>query len=407
MKRSTWHVRVGLIVVAWLLAGAAEAIHAYASDRGSWRLVHILLLGAVSNAILIWSTHFATAVLRVPVPNRRGEAVRLGVFNAGALGVVVGAVLREWPVIAAGAILVAAAATAHGVVWWRRMRAALPSRFGATVRYYVAACAAVAPLASLGVAMARHDASEDLHARFELAHILLGLLGWIGLTVVGTLVTLWPTMLRAKIADGAELAARRALPVLCGGLALATGAALAGWPVVAAVGVLGYAVGLALTAVALLDVARRKPPQDFSTWSVAASYAWMVGATVALAWMLARAPHATAAIEEAERLVPALAFGFAAQIVIGALSFLIPVVLGGGPALARATGEVFNVARRTRVVLANVAIACLAFELPANVQTAAGAVLIVLLAFFVVLTGRAVALSRQSHAPSLDAPAAI
>jgi nitrite reductase (NO-forming) len=36
-------------------------------------------------------------------------------------------------------------------------------------------------------------------------------------------------------------------------------------------------------------------------------------------------------------LVTPLAAGFAAQVVLGAMSFLVPVVLGGGPAIVRGT----------------------------------------------------------------------
>ncbi len=43
---------------------------------------------------------------------------------------------------------------------------------------------------------------------------MVNLLGWIGLTVLGTLVTLWPTMLRTQMADNAESASEHALPVL-------------------------------------------------------------------------------------------------------------------------------------------------------------------------------------------------
>ena len=53
----------------------------------------------------------------------------------------------------------------------------------------------------------------------------MNLLGWVGLTVVGTPVTLWPTVLRTRIAEGAERAAARARPVLvCSVLVVAGGA---------------------------------------------------------------------------------------------------------------------------------------------------------------------------------------
>jgi nitrite reductase (NO-forming) len=103
----------------------------------------------------------------------------------------------------------------------RVLRRALPSRFGDTVRYYVATGTALPAGVALGVLLARGGLEEQGHARPVVAHALVNLLGWVGLTVVGTPVTLWPTMLRTRIAGGSEQAARRALPVLLAGLAAA------------------------------------------------------------------------------------------------------------------------------------------------------------------------------------------
>src|SRR5664280_2931884 len=96
---------------------------------------------------------------------------------------------------------------------WSASSGALPSRFGATVRYYVAAAGLLPVGAALGTALAR-GLGDPVHEQVILAHVSLNVLGWIGLTIVGTLVTLWPTMLRTRIAAGSERAARRALPIL-------------------------------------------------------------------------------------------------------------------------------------------------------------------------------------------------
>jgi hypothetical protein len=49
----------------------------------------------------------------------------------------------------------------------------------------------------------------------------LTLLGWVGLSVLGTLFTLWPTTTGTRITDGTISAARRALPTLAAGLLVA------------------------------------------------------------------------------------------------------------------------------------------------------------------------------------------
>jgi hypothetical protein len=54
---------------------------------------------------------------------------------------------------------------------------------------------------------------DDGHRpRLLLFHAHINLLGFVTLTVLGTLLTLWPTVLRTRIADTAPRAATRALP---------------------------------------------------------------------------------------------------------------------------------------------------------------------------------------------------
>ena len=101
------------------------------------------------------------------------------------------------------------AARADALHAWHRALAtagyiglSLPSRFGATVRYYITAAALLPVGATLGTILAR-GLADPLHGQVRLAHASVNVLGWMGLTVLGTLVTLWPTMLRTRIAPGA------------------------------------------------------------------------------------------------------------------------------------------------------------------------------------------------------------
>src|SRR5262245_2840312 len=70
--RASWHRRVGLLPPAYLLLIVAVGFaHPFLPDW-RWLAIHMLLLGAVTNAIVVWSAHFTAAVLRVPTPlNRR------------------------------------------------------------------------------------------------------------------------------------------------------------------------------------------------------------------------------------------------------------------------------------------------------------------------------------------------
>ena len=213
--RSAWHIGVGAIGASWLLCAVVVALRGMLTSVDPWLPVHLLLLGAVSNAILVWSTYFTEALLRQPRAGRRlVEAVRLGTFNVGAVAVVLGMTVDAVALVVVGADLVIVAVGWHALVLLLRIRRSLPSRFGATVRYYVVASTLLLLGICLGVVLALHDLDDDAHARVALAHVALNVLGWMGLTVLGTLVTLWPTMLHTQIVDGAERASRRALPVL-------------------------------------------------------------------------------------------------------------------------------------------------------------------------------------------------
>src|SRR6185437_13378127 len=125
---------------------------------------------------------------------------RLIMLNGGGLLVVIGVPSRVWALTLAGACLVATAVAWHGASLVGRLRRSLPSRFRPLVRYYVAAAACLPVGAGLGASLA-HGLGDPLHDRGAVAHVAVNVLGWMGLTVVGTLVTLWPTMLRTRITE--------------------------------------------------------------------------------------------------------------------------------------------------------------------------------------------------------------
>jgi nitrite reductase (NO-forming) len=355
--RTTWHLRANAPVAGWLVALLAVALLRDYIPASPWLLVHLLLLGAVTNAIFVWSAHFADALLRrrATPRSRRWQAGRLLALNGGVVTVVAGMVTGHWVLTLAGSVVVGAVAGAHGVVLARQARSALPSRFGATVRYYVCACVALPVGAGLGATLAgQSEAVQSRHGQFLIAHITVNLLGWVGLTVMGTLVTLWPTMLRTRIAEGAERVARQALPILVTSIALTLGSALAGLQLLAAVGAAAYLGGVLWAVRPLAQVARDKAPSAYATWSVMAGMIWFVASLLGLA--IALATSATWALVTARLglLVIPLAAGFAAQLLLGALSYLVPVVLGGGPTIVRGTQSRLERGNAVRVVTINV-----------------------------------------------------
>ncbi|HEX7716887.1 MAG TPA: copper oxidase, partial [Marmoricola sp.] len=210
--RGFWPLR-DIPVVLWLAAVVVVALAHPLVPAPRWLLIHLLLLGAVTHAILVWSRYFADALLHTrPRPSdRRVQSVRLLLLNGGVAAVLTGVVSEVWPVTVLGATAVAAAVLWHGTALLLHLRRSLPSRFGATVRYYVAAAALLPVGLTLGTLLAR-GLGDPQHEQVMVAHVAVNVLGWMGLTVVGTLVTLWPTMLRTRVAAGAERAAQVALP---------------------------------------------------------------------------------------------------------------------------------------------------------------------------------------------------
>jgi nitrite reductase (NO-forming) len=389
--RATWHRWANAPTLVWLLAIAVlSGIHRGVPAAG-WLLTHLALLGAATNAIMVYSWHFAEALLRLPVPSRRALAARLALLNLGAAVAMAGVVGQMWPATVAGAAAVGAAAGWHGIALLLRVRRALPSRFASTLRYYLAACALLPLGAAAGALLALPGLEDagDLHPRLLLAHESVNVLGWVGLSVLGTLVTLFPTMLRTRADDAAEPTSRRALWALLAGVGLAAVGALVGVRPLAAAGVLLYLSGVVVSAIPLARAVRSKPPVAFAPLSALASLLWLAGALVRLAWLCATAPDWESLHAALADLTPALAVGFAAQVLLGALSYLLPVVFGGGPAVVRRRTDMLDGAAWFRVVLANGALALYLLPVPSTVRVAAAVAGLAALAAFLWLAGRA------------------
>lgn len=389
MNRSGWHLRVGALVFGWLAALVVVAVAHRFIPLSGWLLVHLLALGAAGNAILIWSRHFADALLRRPPDQARtAEVLRITGFNAGAVTVVAGMLGRWWPAVLAGGVVVAVAALAHGATLLRQLRTALPARFGVTVRYYVAATGCLAVGAGLGVAMANSALPGPMHERFVIAHAALNVFGWVGLTILGTLVTLWPTMLRTRMATGVEVAARRGLPALLTALAVTVGGALVGAPPIAALGALGYLGGAGIVLRPHLDEIRRKRPNDFATLSVLAGVAWLLGSLAFAAVTLALSPTWPAAIAAAGQLTAPVLAGFLVQVLLGSLTYLAPVVMGGRAATLAAGTELERGAP-WRLTVANAGLLLCILPTPSLVRVSASVLVLVSYAAFLPLLVRA------------------
>ena len=392
----------------WLgLAAALALVHPWVPGS-TWLLVHLVLLGALTHSAMVWSTHFTQALLKTPesLDNRTRQSRRIIVLSVGVCAVLVGVPSGWWPLTVAGATAVSAAVIWHGISLWQRLRRALPGRFRVTVRYYIAAAACVPVGATLGAWLAR-GLDDQRDGEVLVAHSMVMVLGWIGLTVTGTLITLWPTTLRTRMDARAERLARQALPVLLVGLAvLATGAAL-GSRAAALAGLGGYAAGLGWWGRALVAPARQAPPKAFATWSVSAALGWWVVALALLGWRLVTSASWAALADGYGTVAAVVVVGFAAQLLFGALSSLIPSVLGGGPSVVKVASAWLDRGAPWRVTVVNLGLLVCLLPVPSPVRaTVSVLVLGALVAFLPLLLrsiGAAVAARRALLASVAEA----
>jgi nitrite reductase (NO-forming) len=380
--RAAWHRPAGLIPLAYLLGIVAVALAHSALPYQIWLLVHLLLLGAATNAIVVWGAHFAGAILRPRVQGRHGAAVRLAVLNAGVLAVLAGGTVGPAWLGVAGAAVVFAAIAAHLWVLATWLRRSLPARFAITVRFYLSAGVALLLGIPAGAWMLVVD--DDQRPRLLLFHAHVNLLGWITLTVLGTLLTLWPTVLRTRMVDGASSAATRALPLCQAGLACLGIGTLAWWPALASAGLVLFGAAVVVVALPAVATARQRPPASFATWSIAAAMGWLV---VALGWdavALLTAPDAATAADRFGTVVVPLGVGFVAQVLIGSLSFLLPTALGGGPGPVRERLTRLDAHWAQRVTMANLALAVYVLPVPPYVRITTSMLVLAALVQFLV-----------------------
>ncbi|MHB1431790.1 MAG: hypothetical protein ACYCVZ_06720 [Streptosporangiaceae bacterium] len=364
--RAAWHTLAGLIVTGYLVA-AAIVIAAHAvMPMPEWLALHLLVLGAATNAVFVWSQHFAQALLHSRPGSERPARIRIATLNAGIVAVLAG-VSASLPALAiAGALVVVSAVIAHTVSLAMMIRASrLAGPLGIVARYYVAAGIALTVGGLLGGLLASDwIRSPGLRTAIVLAHAQLNLLGWLGLAIIGTQFMLWPMVLRTRMSDSAPRIARPVLVLTsCGiGVAAAAMASMHWLPAarwVAAAGLACYLAGAALSLRPAIAVMRSRPPRGGAPWAMLAGNVWLVVALAADTVALAAGP-VTADRVLGWLLVPVLGIGVVAQILTGALTFLLPVVLGGGPAGNRRMTGTLERAWRPRLALGNAGVLGLA-----------------------------------------------
>ena len=311
-----------------------------------WTMIHLVTLGVLSNGIFQWSWFFARSLARLSADDpraRRHNTIRILIFNACFLLLFVSMWLGWMVGTMIAATGIAAVAAWHGAEMLSVLRERLASRFVIVVRYYV--CSAsffvlAALLASfVSATMFSPSIPEALVAmrdRLTLAHALSGVAGWVGLTIGGTAITLGPTILRTRMSPDAVSWGVRVLLPWCLSLLLAIAGALLGVMPLVGAGIL--AVGTcAIVGIVYpyAKVLRNKGPREYSAWSFLLGLLWISVGVCALgvASLFVSTPSQLRVLTL--MWLPIIGIAGFAQLFQGALSYLMPVVIGGGPSIVR------------------------------------------------------------------------
>ncbi len=228
----------------WAPAALVAVPFASTSGLGWWLPLHLAMLGAATQAIVGGQLMFLSTLGLARGPKRSTTLSQIALLNASALLVVWGRWANETVVLVAGATMVVAM-----IVWvsfqvGRISRASVNRRFAITGTFYRLAAISIITGASIGGALgagAFDDASSFFSHRT--LHMVLNVFGWAGLTIVGTAITLLPTILHVR---APSLGGVRAAPWLmfAGLVALSTGASIeVNW--LASLGMASYVAGFA------------------------------------------------------------------------------------------------------------------------------------------------------------------
>jgi nitrite reductase (NO-forming) len=292
-------------------------------ETGAWLPLHLFLAGAVVLAISTVSLLLTTTWAAAPAPADAAVTAQRLLVGVGAAGVALG---RE--VDAPGLIGLSGSAFVAGLLLLAAMlvktvRAGVQRRYDVAVAAYVAALGAGVAGVGMGIALAVRGGSAHLRD----AHIAVNALGLVGLVIVGTLPFFAATVGRSKMSPRARprrlaaLVACQVTAVALGAIGLATA-----MPALAAFALATYAGGILATLAFVPRPTRRQlrwaGPRLIALWAGCGWWAFAVGA-------LAVSASTGRAFGDAPWLVVLVVAGYA-QILWGALAYLLPVLRGGG-----------------------------------------------------------------------------
>ncbi|QAU51447.1 multicopper oxidase domain-containing protein [Corynebacterium pelargi] len=355
-SRAAWHRKASKPVTIWLIALVLISLVHWAIPNYRWLLIHMFTLGALSNSIMLWSQHFTEKFLHQQLDDatRPLQILRFRVLNAGIVITLIGQVFTaipgHWILTCIGATVIGLSLAYHA--WFlgqQYLRADRTQRFAPCVLAYIGS-ASFLPFGALFGALMAADVGWKEELKF--AHLTVNLLGFTGFAAIGTLMLLFPTIWRTQ--SGGERPKLVLTLMTIGVVDTVIGGLLGAGPF-AAIGLMTYLCGVLIAAWDWFGMVRKvlADPRDrvtFSSISVAMAPLWLIGSLLVLSVRCLRAPS----FSELNLPTMALVIGFAAQLLIGVMSYLLPSNIGGGPAATRTGLAVYDRAGIFRSTLLNV-----------------------------------------------------
>jgi nitrite reductase (NO-forming) len=358
-----------------------------------------LLLGAVSVAISGAMQNFVAA-LTATGPTPPGPMwAQFCLTNAGAALIVVGRSEGIEPAVGVGGTAFLLGIGLLGAIVLRARRRALHLRHRVPLGMYEAAILCVLAGGAIGIALGTGAVGAASYLDLRNVHMVLNVLGWVSLTITGTLVTLLPTVLRVRMPAWSGRPTRWLF--VAGVAVIATGLALGSTPVAATGGVVFVcAVAGLLTMVRRAISIARTWPVPTSARHLFIALAWFAAGAVWLAMALFRGVEWFAgAIDE---FVLIFAGGWILQVLLGAWLFLLPMSRPGHPDQRRAELAAMKWGGTLQLAALNAGLAMLAIAASidgASALAAAGATL--------ALVGSGLALVKAWAFPILGRSAAL
>lgn len=350
--------------VAFLVAAVLALVLPAEVRLGTWLPLHLALAGGAGTAIAAMVPFFVAALTVAPPASPIVRAGSIALVIAGGTLAAVGRAIGAPAIAALGAWLDVAGFAGVGLATAWVLRHASGQRRPVTEAAYLLAIAnVVAGITLAGLLLGDVPEVGSSWGALKPTHGWLNVFGFVSLVIAGTLVHFAPTV------AGSRIRRRPAGVVAVAGLAAGAPTVALGYAIdaslVAQLGALATLVGATALAVHGLQAHR-----DRAGWTTERDWHALTAGSLLLApvWLVVAVATASARIvtfgvdlagwRVAELLGP-LVVGFVGQVLVGALSFLVPAVSPGSPERhARQRGRLGRLAL-PRVVALNAGVALL------------------------------------------------